>query len=57
MLILFRTPDYFKPMVEPPIVNLMGGLHVPFGVMLLLCALGWQLLGGYFIYRIINIRV
>jgi len=57
LFFLFRTPDYFKPMFEPPLIGLMGGLHVPFGVMLLMCALGWQILGGYFIHRIISIRV
>ena len=57
LFFLFRTPDYFKPMFEPPLIGLMGGLQVPFGVMLLMGALGWQILGGYFIHRIINIRV
>ena len=54
---LFRTPDYFKPMIEPPLIGLMGGLQVPLGVLLLLGALCWQIIGGYVIYRIINIRV
>jgi tight adherence protein B len=53
---LFRTPDYFKPMLEPPLWNL-GGLQVPVGVVALLAALLWQIIGGYVIYRIIDIRV
>jgi tight adherence protein B len=54
---VLRTPDYFKPMFEPPMIGLMGGLHAPLGVLLLLGAFAWQIMGGYFIYRIINIRV
>ena len=54
---LLRAPDYFKPMLGPPEISLLGGLTVPMGVLLLLGAFAWQLLGGYFIYRIINIKV
>ena len=56
LFFLFRTPDYFKPMIEPPLIPL-GGVQVPVGVLMLLGALFWQILGGYVIYRIINIRV
>jgi tight adherence protein B len=54
---LIRAPDYFAPMFGPPMYPLLGGLSLPAGVVLLLVAFLWQLLGGYFIYRIINIKV
>ncbi|HUK81912.1 MAG TPA: type II secretion system F family protein, partial [Verrucomicrobiae bacterium] len=57
LFLLMRAPDYFKPMFGPPEMSLLGGLSVPVGLLWLLAAFGWQLLGGYFIYRIINIKV
>ena len=57
LFFLFRTPDYVRPMFQPPLIGLMGGLHAPLGVVMLMGALAWQILGGYFIYRIIDIRV
>ena len=52
-----KTPDYFNPMFEPPLVPIMAGVNLPVGVLMLFGAFAWQILGGYFIYRIINIRV
>jgi tight adherence protein B len=57
LFFLVRTPDYFKPMFDPPIMGVVAGIPVPFGVVLLLGAFGLQLMGGYVIYRIINIKV
>src|SRR5437667_322290 len=52
-----RTPDYFAPMFQPPMVPIIGSWSIPAGAVLLLLAFGWQVLGGYLIYRIINIKV
>ena len=57
MYFLLQTPDYFNPMFGPPLIPITAGWSVPAGVLLLCGAFGWQVLGGYFIYRIINIRV
>ena len=54
---LARAPDYFAPMFGPPAVPVLGSWSIPAGVVLLLLAFGWQVLGGYFIYKIINIKV
>lgn len=56
LFFLAKSPDYFEPLFGPP-TWLIGGLNVPLGVMMLIAAFLWQILGGYFIYRIINIRV
>lgn len=53
---LIYAPFYFEPMFGPPTVA-FGALNVPVGVVLLLAALGWQCLGGYLIYKIIDIKV
>ena len=44
-------------MFGPPAVPVLGSWSIPAGVVLLLLAFGWQVLGGYFIYKIINIKV
>jgi tight adherence protein B len=53
----FWLPEYFRPLVGPPMLPLWGHLELPLGVLLLAGALFWQIIGGYLIYRIINIRV
>ncbi len=57
IILWLLTPDYFRPMFGPPMVHIVGSLNIPFGALLLLGAFSWQLLGGYLIYRIINIKV
>ncbi len=54
---LLKSPDYFAPMIGPPTLHLGGNLDVPYGVLMLAGAFLWQLLGGYIIYRIIQIKV
>ena len=54
---LLNAPDYFKPMFGPPIATQIGGLDISWGVVLLFAAFVWQLIGAYFIYKIINIKV
>ena len=56
LFFMVKQPDYFQPLFGPP-TWLFGGLNVPVGVIMLLAAFTWQIIGGYFIYRIINIRV
>lgn len=56
LIFLTYMPFYFEPMFGPPTMEI-GGLQVPYGVLLLALGLFWQLIGGYLIYRIINIKV
>jgi len=53
---LMRAPDYFKAMFGPPTMQL-GGVETPVGVLMLVGALVWQIIGGYFIHKIITIKV
>jgi len=57
LFFLLKSPDYFEPMIGPPSMHIGGGLEVPYGVLLLAAAFLWQVLGGYIIYRIIQIKV
>jgi tight adherence protein B len=52
-----RTPEYFAPMLGEPFILFAGGLQLPLGIVLLLLALVWQMIGVYFIYRIINVKI
>jgi tight adherence protein B len=52
-----RAPDYYNPLFGPPMGHIVGGLDLPVGVLLLLAAFCWQILGAYFIYKITNIKV
>ena len=56
-LFWFWVPDYFHPLLGPPMVSLGGHLELPMGVLLLLGAFCLQLVGGYWIYKIISIKV
>lgn len=57
VLFWFWFPEYFRPLIGPPMFPLWGGFELPYGVIALLLALSLQVLGGYVIYRIINIKV
>ena len=57
LFFMARTPDYFAPMFGAPEIPVLGSWSIPAGLVMLLLAFGWQVLGGYFIYRIINIKV
>jgi tight adherence protein B len=56
IVLSLMAPDYFRPMFGPPMMHLVG-LDLPVGGLLLAGAFCWQVLGGYIIYRIINIKV
>jgi tight adherence protein B len=56
LFFLLKAPEYFAPMFAPPSAH-FGSLDIPYGVIMLICAVIWQLIGGYFIYKIIQIRV
>jgi Flp pilus assembly protein TadB len=51
-----KMPDYFAPMFGPPMYRLLA-MNIPMGILLLIGAFIWQMLGAYFIYKIINIKV
>ena len=53
---LLYAPFYFEPMFGPPTLNL-AGRDVPVGVLMLIGGLIWQLIGGFFIFKIIDIKV
>jgi tight adherence protein B len=60
VLLLFfviKTPDYFAPMIGPPMYTLIGGLTVPVGILVLIGGAIWQVIGAYIIYKIITIKV
>ncbi|MEI6085168.1 MAG: type II secretion system F family protein [Verrucomicrobiota bacterium] len=54
---LFNTPDYFAPMFLPPNFEILPHIELPVGVLWLLGAAIWQMIGGYVIYRVIDIKV
>jgi tight adherence protein B len=56
-MIWLRSPAYFAVMLGDPRIGLLGGLQVPLGVLLMVGALFWQLLGAYLIFKIIAIKV
>jgi len=56
LFFLLKSPDYFAPMIGPPAFH-FGGFDIPYGIIMLAGAFLWQLLGGYIIYRIIQIKV
>lgn len=54
---MFNTRDYFDPMFRPPLVEIIPGMPIPVGVVMLLGGLMWQIIGGILIYKIVNIKV
>jgi len=56
LFFIVYTPYYFKPMLEPPTLPLLG-FDVPYGVLMLLGALCMQIAGFLVMFRIINIKV
>lgn len=57
-LILFmRAPDYFNAMFGPPILGHVAGYDLPMGVLMLVGAVSWQLIGAYMIFKIISVKV
>ena len=56
LFILMRSPNYFAVLFSDPRLAFLG-YNIPYGVLMLLGALCWQLLGGYLIYKIVSIKV
>jgi tight adherence protein B len=56
-IFLFNTPEYFAPMFGPPTFEILPHIELPLGVLWLILAFIWQLIGGWLIYRIIDIKV
>jgi tight adherence protein B len=56
-LIWAMNRDYLHVFVEPPIWAHLFGLAIPRGIAILFFVSIWQFLGGYVIYRIVNIKV
>jgi tight adherence protein B len=55
--LLVCAPDYFRTMFGPPIVGHIASYNVPLGVLMLVGALCWQLIGGYMILKIVSVKV
>lgn len=55
-LITLVNPGYFQPVLEPPMYQ-VGPWSVPFGVLMLGCAVLCQALGALWIFKIVNIKV
>jgi tight adherence protein B len=55
--LLVYAPDYFKGMFGPPIWGHVAGRDIPMGVVMLVGAIGWQLIGFYMIFKIISVKV
>lgn len=55
-MIWLKTPGYFDVMLGDPRYPVFG-LHAPLGVLLMVFALFWQMLGAYLIFKIISIKV
>lgn len=57
LTIVARSPEYFKIMIGPPMVPLIGPWSVPQGVLVLIAAGVLQLIGAYLIFKIVSIKV
>ena len=55
-MLLLWAPDYFTTMLGPPSIPLVG-FQVPLGLLMLVGAVFWQLLGAVMIYKIISVKV
>ena len=56
LILILSAPDYFSTMFGPPTHNIIG-YDIPVGVLLMLGAVGWQLIGAYMIYKIVSVKV
>jgi tight adherence protein B len=57
IFLVMAAPDYFNAMLGPPIAGHFMNHDIPWGIVLLLAAFCWQLIGAYMIYKIISIKV
>jgi tight adherence protein B len=56
LLLLLWAPDYFNTMLGPPFVP-FGHFNIPMGVLMLIGALIWQLIGAYLILKVVSVKV
>jgi tight adherence protein B len=57
LILIMSAPDYFSSMFGPPIWAHFLGYDVPMGVLMLVGAVGWQLIGAYMIFKIVSVKV
>ena len=57
LFLLMSAPDYFASMFGPPIVGHFAGYDIPMGVVMMMVAVGWQLIGAYMIFKIVSVKV
>jgi len=57
ILLFMWAPDYFNTMFGPPIVAHFASYDIPMGVLMLVGAVCWQLIGAYMIFKIISVKV
>jgi tight adherence protein B len=57
VLLFMWAPDYFNTMFGPPIVAHFSHYDIPMGVVMLVGAVTWQLIGAYMIFKIISVKV
>jgi tight adherence protein B len=56
LILILTAPDYFSVMFGPPTQNIVG-YDIPMGVLLMVGAVFWQLIGAYMIYKIVSVKV
>jgi tight adherence protein B len=56
LILILTAPDYFSVMFGPPTQNIVG-YDIPMGVLLMIGAVIWQLIGAYMIYKIVSVKV
>ncbi len=55
-MIFMISPEYFQVLFGEPTAEFLN-YQIPYGVLLLVAGLIWQLIGAYLIYKIISIKV
>jgi tight adherence protein B len=56
ILLFMWAPDYFNSMFGPPLVP-VGHFTIPMGVLMMVGAVVWQLIGAYMILKIVSVKV
>jgi tight adherence protein B len=56
LILILTAPDYFSVMFGPPTQNIVG-YDIPMGVLLMVGAVFWQLIGAYMIFKIVSVKV
>jgi tight adherence protein B len=57
LILILSAPDYFSVMFGPPIMGHFLGYDIPMGVLMMVGAVTWQLIGAYMIYKIVSVKV